>query len=58
MYHGTGGSHHVLMTDRHSFNYVECDIPEDITLAEWRRRRCADAPRVNRRFGIRRLLGR
>jgi hypothetical protein len=46
------------MTDRHSFNYVECDIPEELTLADWRRRRCADTPRVTRRFALRRLLGR
>jgi hypothetical protein len=46
------------MTDRHSFNYVECDIPEDLTLADWRRRRCPDTPRVTRRFALRRLLGR
>ena len=26
--------------DTYSFNYVECDIPEGVTLDEWRRRRC------------------
>jgi hypothetical protein len=32
--------------DAHSFNYVECDIPEGMTLDEWRRRnRVAPAQR-------------
>ena len=52
------GREHVPMSDRHSFNYVECDIPEDMTLDDWRRRHRAAEPRVNRRFALRRLLGR
>ena len=28
----------------HNFNYVECDIPEGVTLDEWRRRRCTRRP--------------
>ncbi len=46
------------MTDRHSFNYIESDIPEHMTLADWRRRNCPAEPRTTRRFGFRRLLGR
>ncbi len=43
------------MDDPHSFRYVECDIPEGMTLDEWRRR-----PRVGTRrpHGLRRLLRR
>ena len=26
--------------DAYSFGYIECDVPEGMTLAEWRRRRC------------------
>ncbi len=36
--------------------YVDCDVPEGVTLDEYRRAACAGRPR--RRFGLRRLLGR
>ena len=41
--------------DEHSFRYIECDIPEGMTLDEWRRRRRVSEPR---RHGLRRLLRR
>jgi hypothetical protein len=34
----------------HTFLYVECDVPADLTLDEWRRQRA-----VPRRRGLRRL---
>ncbi len=40
--------------EEHDFRYVECDIPEGMTLDEWRRRRIH--PR--RLHGLRRLLRR
>ena len=36
--------------------YVECDVPEGLTLDEYRRAACP--PRACRRFVLRRLLGR
>ncbi len=36
--------------------YVDCDVPEGVTLDEYRRRACVARPR--RRLGLRRLLGR
>ncbi len=36
--------------------YVECDVPEGVTLDEYRR--SAGAPRPRRFAGLRRLLGR
>ncbi len=41
--------------DEHDFRYVECDIPEGMTLDEWRRRRRVAARRPH---GLRRLLRR
>ena len=43
-----------VMDDPHSFRYVECDIPEGMTLDEWRRSRRVPP----RRHGLRRLLRR
>jgi hypothetical protein len=36
-----------------AMNYIDCSLPEDITLAEYRRTRCATRPR-----GLRRLFSR
>ena len=41
---------------RISLVYVECDLPEGVTLAEFRRASCP--PRPCRRLRLRRLLGR
>ncbi len=41
--------------EEHSFRYVECDIPEGMTLDEWRRRRVGTRRRPH---PLRRLLRR
>jgi len=43
--------------ETYGFSYVECDIPEGVTLGEWRRRHIAHGesrPRLARLFGGRR----
>lgn len=34
----------------HVLNYVECDLPADVTLPEWRQARVAACPRPHRGF--------
>ena len=41
----------------HSFNYIECDIPEGMTCAQWRRRHLPETP-LPRRSRLSRLLRR
>jgi hypothetical protein len=36
-----------------AMNYIDCSLPEDITLAEYRRTRCSTRPK-----GLRRLFAR
>ena len=51
------GEHvHMAATD-YSFNYVECDIPDGMTLAQWRRRHLPATP-APRRSRLSRLLRR
>jgi hypothetical protein len=33
-----------MLTTEFHMNYVECDIPADVTLPEWRRARAAARP--------------
>ena len=40
--------------DEHAFRMVECDIPEGMTLREWRRRNCPATPAARR--GLRAIL--
>jgi hypothetical protein len=42
--------------DAHSFTYVECDVPDGMTLREWRRREALGAARPPRLAGLRRLF--
>ena len=42
------------MTSSAPHLYVDCDLPGEMTLAEWRRTKDADRARPNR---VRRLLG-
>jgi hypothetical protein len=33
-----------------AFSYFECSLPEDMTISEYRRSRCADRPRRGHRM--------
>lgn len=42
--------------DAHGFSYVECDVPEGVTLHDWRRRGGAGPTRSGLLDWLRRLL--
>jgi hypothetical protein len=40
--------------ESYTFNYVQTDVPADLTLSAWRARKARAAARPGRRFGLRR----